>query len=205
MRIKINIQIFSVIILLILTKQIDIYAWLMLFALIHELAHMYTGLLLHLKPRTIEIEPFGVGIIFESLRKNEKDKIIIALAGPVINFILAFAFLFINTKQQSIIINANLYLGIFNLMPIYPLDGGRILKSILKMKNNRMYSEALVNKIGNVLMIIITIISSVMILVYRNIGLFLIIVYLWIIVVKENKKFIIKNRINNLLEKQKYT
>ena len=56
MRIKINIQIFAIIIILILTKQIEIYAWLMLFALIHEIAHMITGIVLKLRTRMLKIE-----------------------------------------------------------------------------------------------------------------------------------------------------
>ena len=94
MRIKINIQIFAASAIFILTKQIEIYVWLMLFALIHELAHMLAGITLKLKPQTLEIQPFGIGIIFESFENTEKNKIIIALAGPAINIIIAIIFYF---------------------------------------------------------------------------------------------------------------
>ena len=76
MRIKINIQIFAIVAILILTKQIEIYVWLMLFALIHELAHMVAGIALKLKPKTLEIQPFGIGIVFESFENTEKNKMI---------------------------------------------------------------------------------------------------------------------------------
>ena len=52
-------------------------------------------------------------------------------------------------------------------------------------------------------MIVMTALSSILILVYKNIGLFLIIAYLWVIVLKENKRYLLKKRINNVLEKQK--
>lgn len=201
MRIKINIQIFVIIAILILTKQIEIYVWLMLFALIHELAHMFTGIALKLKPKTLEIQPFGIGIIFESFENTEKNKIIIALAGPVFNIIMAIIFSYINLSNQATIVNANILLAIFNLMPIYPLDGGRILKAIIKTKHKKQETEDIINKISNLLMIMLTALASILILLLKNIGLFIIIIYLWIIVTKENKKYILRKRINNLIDK----
>ena len=200
MRIKINIQIFAIIIILILTKQIEIYAWLMLFILIHELAHMFTGLFLKLKPKTLEIQPFGIGIVFESFENTEKNKIIIAIAGPLINIIIAIIFGFINIKSQYIIINANILLAIFNLIPIYPLDGGRILKSIIKIHGKQENTEDIINKTSNILVIIITAISSILILIYKNIGLLLIIIYLWIIVIRENNRYMLKKRIYKMIK-----
>lgn len=201
MRIKINIQIFAIIIILILTKQIELYAWLMLFTLIHELSHMFTGLILKLKPKTLEIQPFGIGIIFESFENTEKNKIIIAMAGPLMNIIIAIIFGFINIKSQYIIINANILLAIFNLIPIYPLDGGRILKSIIEIYNKQQNTDDIINKTSNILMIAITAISSILILIYKNIGLLLIIMYLWVIVARENNKYMLKKRIYKMIKK----
>ena len=200
MRIKINIQIFAIIIILILTKQIELYAWLMLFTLIHELSHMFTGLILKLKPKTLEIQPFGIGIVFESFENTEKNKIIIAIAGPLMNIIIAIIFGFINIKSQYIIINANILLAIFNLIPIYPLDGGRILKSIIKIYNKQQNTDDIINKTSNILMIAITAISSILILIYKNIGLLLIIMYLWVIVARENNKYMLKKRIYKMIK-----
>lgn len=200
MRIKINIQIFAAIAILILTKQIEIYVWLMLFALIHELAHMLAGIVLKLKPHTLEIQPFGIGIVFESFENTEKNKTIIALAGPAINIIIAAIFSYINIKHQFTIVYSNILLAIFNLLPIYPLDGGRILKSIIKM-NNTEQAEDIVNKTSNILMITITVATSILILIYKNIALFIIVAYLWVIVMKENKRYVLKKRINKLIDK----
>lgn len=201
MRIKINIQIFAMIALLIITKQIEIYAWLMLFALIHELAHMCVGIILKLKPKTLEIQPFGIGIIFESFENTEHNKIKIAIAGPLINLIIATIFQFIHIKYQNQIVNSNLLLGIFNLIPIYPLDGGRILKSFIRIHKTNEITDYVVNKTSNIIMILITVASSILILVYKNIGMLLIILYLWAIVIKENKKYVLKTKIRKMLEK----
>lgn len=205
MKIKVNIQVFAIIIILLLTKQIEMYSWLMLFAFIHEIAHMCAGMALKLKPEMLEIEPFGIGIVFESFENTEKNKIIISLAGPLINLLIAITFMFIKINPQELIINANLLLAIFNLIPIYPLDGGRILKAIIKIKDKKGITEDVLNKISNILMILLTAGSSILILIYKNIGLLLIIAYLWIIVIKENNKYTLKKKINKLLEKQKNT
>ena len=205
MRIKINIQIFAIIIILILTKQIEIYAWLMLFALIHEIAHMITGIVLKLRPRMLKIEPFGIGIIFEGFKNTEKNKILIALAGPMTNILIVVLFSFIKTRAQTLIINSNILLAIFNLIPIYPLDGGRILKAIIAINSKTGKEDDISNKISNILMIVLTAISSILILIYKNIGLLLIIAYLWIIVIKENNRYVLKKRISKLIEKEKNT
>lgn len=203
MKIKINIQIFAIALVLILTKQIEVYAWLMLFALIHELAHMCAGLSLKLKPKALEVQAFGISIVFESFENLEKNKIIIASAGPFINILIAILFSFIHIKASSIIVNTNVLLAILNLVPIYPLDGGRILHAIICLKNGKKIADEVVYKTSNALVIVMTALSSILILVYKNIGLFLIITYLWVIVLKENKRYLLKKRINNVLEKQK--
>ena len=199
MKIRINIQIFIMIGILILTRQIEIYAWLMLFALIHELAHTFAGILLKLKPKTLEIEPFGIGIIFESYQNTEKNKIIIALAGPTMNLLLAIIFSFVNIKARELIVNANLLLSIFNMIPIYPLDGGRIIKEILQIKFGLQKSRDYINKISNITVVILTAISSIVILYIHNIAILIVITYLWYLVVMENKKYKLqKNTIKGL-------
>lgn len=205
MLIRINIQIFAVIILLILTKQIEIYAWLMGFALIHECAHALMGIILKLKPKTLEIQPFGIGIAFESFENTEKNKMLIALAGPAINIIIAFIFMTINIAKSQIIVNTNLVLAICNLLPIYPLDGGRILKSYISIKIGNTEAENITNRIANILLIILTIISIIITIFFQNIGELLILLYLCIIVRQENKRIKLKKRIRNLIEKQKNT
>lgn len=200
MRIKINIQIFAIIAIFIITKQIEIYAYLMLFALIHELAHMLAGLLLKMKPKALEISGFGISIVFEGYNNIQKNKILIPIAGPAFNFLIAFIFQFIHIKTQQVIVNSNLLLAIGNLIPIYPLDGGRILKLFIRKYKTSEETEFVTNRISNVLMILLTIIASILIMLYKNIGILLIIAYLWILVINENKKYNLKQRIYKILD-----
>lgn len=63
MRFRIDLKIFIFIILFYFTKQIEIYALIMLFAIIHELAHLLTGILLGFKPDKLELIPVRIKCI----------------------------------------------------------------------------------------------------------------------------------------------
>lgn len=161
MRIRINLQIFLFIIIFIFTRQIEIYGYIMLFAFIHEMGHIILGLILKLKVKLIQVMPFGISVNFETYgyrKLLETKKIIIALAGPATNFFIAllFYFLHIDVHTKQIIIYSNILIGMFNLIPIYPLDGGRILKSVLRItiKSNR--ADVITNRISNLGISILT-------------------------------------------------
>ncbi len=207
MQIKISLQIFLFIIIFILTHQIEIYVYLMLFAFIHELGHMFAGIILKLKPKALNIMPFGVSISFEVYgykKLIEIKKLLIALAGPITNILISIIVLIlnINFETKQIIIYSNILIAIFNLIPLYPLDGGRILKSLIRINCSKVKTEQIVNKISNIIMIILTIISSITIIYYKNIAIFFIILYLWILTINENKKFSLKMKAHKILQKE---
>lgn len=206
MLIKVNLQIFLFIIIFALTHQIKIYAFIMIFALIHELGHLIAGMLLRLNPKSLNFMPFGISLTFETYgykKLIEIKKILIAGAGPLTNLIICgiTAFLHINTEMKQIIIYSNLLIALFNLIPIYPLDGGRILKNIFRLKYDKIKVDGIVNKISNTLIILATALSSVGILYLKNLAILFVLIYLWIIVINENKKYNIKVKIHNALEK----
>ena len=199
MRFRIDLKIFIFLIIFYFTKQIEIYAMIMLFALIHELGHLLAGLLMGMKPEKIELMPFGVSISFKikveeynkKIKKGnilEIKKILVALAGPLTNFIIIVIASNINIDlfKALIIIYTNFLIMIFNLLPIYPLDGGRILKGILHINFGIQKSEFYTNIISKITVTIITILSSVLILYIHNIAITLIDMYLWYLIIKED-------------------
>ena len=208
LQVKVDLQIFLFIIIFALTHQIEVYAWIMLFAFIHELGHMLAGVLLKLKPKSLSLMPFGVSVNFETYgykKLIEKKKILIAISGPLTNLIICIITYFLNINQNTkeIIVYSNILIAAFNLIPLYPLDGGRILKGIIRLKCEEMKTDTYVNIISNVLMIILTVIASIIILYLKNIAILFLIIYLWIIEIKENKKYNLKKKTYDLLEKEK--
>lgn len=206
MQIKVNLQIFLFIVIFALTHQIEIYAWLMLFAFIHELGHMIAGIILKLKPKTLSLMPFGISITFETYgykKLIEIKKIMLAFAGPLTNFIIAIItiLLHINTNLKEMIIYSNLLIAFFNLIPLYPLDGGRILKGIIRLKKSEIKADEIINKISNIIIICLTAISSIAILYLKNLAIVFILIYLWAMVIKENKKYHLKKMMYSAVRK----
>ena len=218
MEFKIDLKIFIFLIIFYFTKQIEIFSIIIFFSIIHELGHLLFGILLGMKPQKMKLMPVGLSISFKLDTKNynkkikkgnllELKKIIVALAGPLTNFIIIILVNFININfiDGLVIIYTNILIIIFNLIPIYPLDGGRILKGILYINFGKKISEELINKISIITICILTIISSILILYLKNINIILILSYLWFLVLNENSKFIRRKEIYLKIEESKKT
>lgn len=214
MRITIDLKIFLFALIFVITKQIEFYVVLMAYAIIHELGHLICGIILKLKPETFNITPFGLQISFKpdidlyntKVKNGTKlciKKMVLALAGPLTNFAIAFILIIINNIGANTsylllgetAIYANILIGIFNLIPIYPLDGGRILKEIISIKSGIKKSYYYINKISNITIICIMFISSILLLYIHNIAILIILLYLAFLVIKQNRIYKIKERI----------
>lgn len=191
MEIKIDLKIFFLCIAYLILEQFEMYIIFLIFISLHELAHTIIGIIQGFKLEKIEIMPYGLSIKFYYFNDaNYKKKIITYLAGPVLNFILALVFFCIRTNERLVVycFFINVILEIANLLPILPLDGGKILKEILKIKYDYKKSYVLVNKIGSYTLIILTVIYSLLILKIKNIGILLTLLYLWYLKILEEKK-----------------
>ena len=205
MKFRIDLKIFLFVLLFFITNQIKMYAMIMVFAIIHELGHLLAGILLGMQPDKLEINPFGVSIDFNIKRKDymrkikkgnllELKKILVAFAGPFVNgiIILILCFIHISPYDKMLMIFSNWTLILFNILPIYPLDGGRIVKGILYLLKGKQKAEEYIYHISHITLILLTAIGSIGILFINNIAIFLVIIFLWVLQLREDK--IYKNR-----------
>ncbi|MFZ5969539.1 MAG: site-2 protease family protein [Bacillota bacterium] len=109
-----------------------------LVVLLHEGAHTLIAEILGYTIVCIEILPFGgVAKIQEFVGVNPRHEVLIAAAGPTMNFLLVLTAYYLGQifhlydSTYTYFLSANLVVGIFNLIPIMPLDGGRIIRAYL--------------------------------------------------------------------------
>ena len=109
-------------------------------AVIHELGHSFVASGLGYRLNKIKLMPFGAVVSGNAEGLKFMDEVKIALAGPIIN--LAVSIFFVATwwvypecyAFTDVIVGANLSMAIINLLPVYPLDGGRIVFASLGVK-----------------------------------------------------------------------
>lgn len=152
---------------------------------LHELGHMYSGKYFGVKAEKIEISFLG-GLLTMDEIKNPKHKIIMLFCGPLVNILIFLTLVgifgidehirFISTKYKhpnevtdwllsfSIF---NMVMALFNLLPMFPLDGGQIMKSTFQIlfKNTQISSN-----IAYPISIIFGIILLIYFIMVRNIN-----------------------------------
>jgi len=106
---------------------------------IHELAHSYVALRFGVKIKSILLLPIGGVSRMEEIPKVPRQEFLISIAGPLTNIIMAILTavpLLLNLTGPlrpflGDFLAVNLVLALFNLIPAFPMDGGRILRAIL--------------------------------------------------------------------------
>lgn len=136
---------------------------------LHEVGHALVARQSGVAPKAIVLLPIGGVTIFDEaqaeISPNWKRDIRIAAAGPAMNFLLAGLSIFIvnvaiphdrlwsdpyvtSTNLPHSLVWTNLWLGIFNLLPAYPLDGGRVLRAIFSRSMDPMIATRRAISIG---------------------------------------------------------
>ena len=139
--------------------------------ILHEFGHALTGRHFGFKTKDIVLLPIGGLARFEKLPENPRQEFLVAIAGPAVNFIIAAIIFVIIRPSVHFIMNldissinaanfftllwmVNLMLGLFNLIPAFPMDGGRIFRAFLSMFQPRNKATRIATLIGQLLAIV---------------------------------------------------
>ena len=119
--------------------------------LIHELAHAWMANQKGYQVYGVSIDMLSGAASIDS-NMHDRDSIPIVAAGPISTLILCLGSYFLEPFIPSSFItymfNINLFLFIFNILPIYPMDGGQIVRSLANLSRDRYKYRRLANWIS---------------------------------------------------------
>ena len=168
--------------------------------IIHELGHTIIAIIFKIEIKEIYIYPLGgISKFNMNLNINPIKEFLILIMGPIFQTIAYYILLVILKDKTDIIRIYHISILGFNLLPIYPLDGGKILKLILDRFISFRLSYKIVIIISYILVFIIWLINK-----KNMINIIIMVLFLIILINKENKKidyyyqkFILERYLNN--------
>ena len=146
--------------------------------IVHELGHIIGAIIFKWKIDRVILLPFGGITIFqENIDKSLKEEFIIAILGPLLQLVFYFLYSDNPTFNQY-----NLTILLFNLLPIYPLDGSKIV--------NILFNEFISFKRSHILTIITSFITLLVVIlsIKYNLLLYLILLFIVLEIIKEINK-----------------
>ncbi len=143
---------------------------------LHELGHALTAKRFGVQTRKITLLPIGGVASLDKIPESPRQELLITIAGPMVNLVIAILLYFIIPVQEFTDLNfseafnvlskftlknflfylyiANVGLVIFNMIPAFPMDGGRILRALVAMKTNRVKATQIAASIGQFIAVV---------------------------------------------------
>ena len=137
--------------------------------ILHEFGHALAARRYGVKTFDILMTPIGGIARLERMPEGRGEEFWVAIAGPVVNFLIVgliwLGFLLVQSRALPIhtldfwrfgdefsyfkmLMLANGYLGVFNLLPAFPMDGGRMLRSLLSLRMSRSQATQIASYVG---------------------------------------------------------
>lgn len=164
-KVKIGLSFYCLVIICILTNNLLLMLNYFVALLIHELSHLFVAAGKGYKLTCLHLTAFGFSIsLDESI--EDKDGFLINIAGASVNLLIClicvciYWFVPISYVYLNSFCVANLCLAVFNLLPIYPLDGGKIIKAMFKNKKTYFTLDCIIKVIFFIVFVILFIFSS---------------------------------------------
>lgn len=141
----------------------------------HEFGHALTAKLYNIPTKDVTVYPIGGVATLESMPRKPEQELVVALAGPAVNIVIAAALwiymqlsaampdwtaLTTTDHMQTMpfafnLFAANIILALFNLIPAFPMDGGRVLRAFLAFKMDRAKATRIAAGVGQFLAILL--------------------------------------------------
>ena len=128
---------------------------------LHELGHSFAAMRYGIGVRRILLLPIGGMAEFESIPREPRKELLITLAGPAVNFVIAGVLWLVLRTSAAIptdritladfghlLLQWNLLMGVFNFLPAFPMDGGRLLRAGLATRMNYLRATLWAVSIG---------------------------------------------------------
>lgn len=174
--VRLDYSFFVMLILFVFLEDLIWYLWYLMFIIAHELCHLFVAKKLGYLPKRLKLSAFGASLEgFDDFLLSDEIKIV--LAGPIFNLVvvvccyLSFwfypeSFCFLN---DILLVNQSILM--FNLLPIFPLDAGRLALCFLSKKKTRREAVKLIKNISLILVVLMFVLSMVSFFFYFNFSL----------------------------------
>lgn len=182
---------------------------LFLCVVLHEYGHALTARKYGVKTRDITLYPIGGVARLERMPDKPIEELWVAVMGPAVNVIIAgilFTVLFLTGGLASLrdltvasgsfllrLMAVNIYLVLFNLIPAFPMDGGRVLRALLAMRMDYVRATQIAANIGQGVAFLFGFIG-----LFGNATLLFIAFFVWIGASQEASMALMKNSLSGI-------
>lgn len=147
----------------------------------HEISHIIVALLLKVDVQEVYLLPIGVNAKYAPKVSPTKE-LIISLAGPLASFLFA---IFMKDNMYSLM---NIGIGMFNLIPIYPMDGGRAIRSLLNICLSYSSAQKISYGMTKFFVLLLFFLSIISVAYFKNYYIGILTFYIFYLALDEIKK-----------------